>query len=393
VRAGWADSRVARLGVVYADHLRLTIMTELSHREMSSKEFLEEIGGGSIGAIRNHFKVLLENDWLLKVEERPQPRGRPQHVYRAAEPAVFDDESWAQIPIPIRDSFTGQLLVQLSERLDSALYLKPTDSAGNFQDLASHDLSESGWQSSVSVVNRCYQQLAQLQVAANKRRNRSGPPISMLVALAAFEGPSPIAKQRGRSDDREKALSTSTLHSDIPWNVRLAKVFVDRMSLDIVNLLTCDVMNASEVAQRLNTYPQAITKRFNALVGLGWVAREERAGTQEHFYRALRPVLSSQAILEPIEHPKRVGRYWEIYERFVDRGVSAVTEGTLNKRPDRHLTWNVLFLDEEGLEAAQRVLRDASCEINAIRQAHALAPPPQTNPFTFFLAGLWHADR
>jgi hypothetical protein len=215
----------------------------------------------------------------------------------------------------------------------------------------------------------------------------------MLIALAAFEGPSPIATRRARPAATDEAFSGSTLHSEIPWNVRLAKVFVDQMSLDIVNLLTCDAMSASEVAQHLNTYPQAITKRFNALVGLRWVAREEQAGTQEHFYRALRPVLSSSEIVEPVEHPKRVGPCWEIYQRFVDRGVSAVNEGTFNKRSDRHLTWNILSLDEAGWEAAHRVLRDCSSEIDAIRQADALATSPPSSAFTFFLAAFQHGGR
>jgi len=363
-------------------------MTELSRREMSSKEFFDEIGGASLGAIRNHFQVLLEKDWLTKVGERPQARGRPQHVYRATEQAVFDDESWAQIPISIRDEFTAQLLVQLSERLASGSYLRPTEPAGDFVDLACHELDESGWRSSISAVNRCYQLLAQLQVATSKRREPSSEPSSMLVALAAFEGPSQIANQQAHPEARRKALA---VHSDVPWNVRLAKVFVDQMSLDIVTLLNCDVMNASEVARRLDTYPQAITKRFNALVDLGWITRVERSDAQGHFYRALRPVLSSNEIVRPIALERRVGPVWEVYQRFVNRAVSAANEGNFNKRPDRHLTWDVLSLDEEGWEAAHRVMRDCKCKIEEIRRKGPVATARPSNPFTFFFAGLRQA--
>jgi hypothetical protein len=386
VRSGWADSRVARLGVVYADHLRLTIMTELWHREMSSKEFFDEIGGASLGAIRNHFKVLVENEWLSKVGTRPQRRGRPQHVYRATEQAVFDDESWAGIPISIRDTFTAQLLVQLSERLAFSLDPRATRAAGDFTYLATHNLSESGWQSSVGAVNRCYGLLAQLHTRVSEGGHRCKGSIPMLVASAAFEGPSRVGVQPAYPGDR--VSSGPALQSKIPWNVRLAKVFVDQMSLDIVNLLDCDAMSAPEVAQHLDTYPQAITKRFNALVQLNWIRREERLDTQEHFYRAVRPTLSSSEIFEPIHPSRRAGPSWETYRRFVDRGVSAVNEGLFNSRPDRHLTWNVLSLDEEAWNLAQQVLRSCEEEITAIRRETAASSIRRSNPFTLFLAGL-----
>jgi hypothetical protein len=125
VRISSDESRLVRLGVVYADSLRLTILTELSMREMSPTEFFHEIGGPSKDSVRKHFKKLFEYGWLRRVRRRTNGRGRPGFVYRTNELAVIDEETWAEIPLSIRDAFTLQLMQQLSERWAMAAEGRP----------------------------------------------------------------------------------------------------------------------------------------------------------------------------------------------------------------------------------------------------------------------------
>src|SRR6188472_1360841 len=98
VRISAEPSYLARLGVVWAYPLRLTIVTELYMREMSATEFFKEFGGSSIGNVRWHFQKLREHGWLRFVRTKSGPRGRPQNLYRATELAYYDDECAAELP-------------------------------------------------------------------------------------------------------------------------------------------------------------------------------------------------------------------------------------------------------------------------------------------------------
>jgi hypothetical protein len=100
-----ARERLRRLSVVFAVELRLMIVSELYVREMSTKRFQEEFGGGSPSRVNKNFEVLEEESWLRYVRsEGPggDRRGGTEHFYRATEPAFFDRETWSIMPYSVR---------------------------------------------------------------------------------------------------------------------------------------------------------------------------------------------------------------------------------------------------------------------------------------------------
>lgn len=64
-------SYLERLGVLYLDEIRLTIVMELYMREMGVVQFYETFGGSSKDSIRRHFKKLVEYGWLRWVRDAP----------------------------------------------------------------------------------------------------------------------------------------------------------------------------------------------------------------------------------------------------------------------------------------------------------------------------------
>src|SRR6185503_12188258 len=132
VRTG--QSFMERLGVLYADQIRLTIVTELYMREMSPTQFFEQVGGTSYDSVWRHFKKLVDFGWLRRVRDAPQPdsgRGRPEGLYRSTELAVIDDETWAELPVSIRDAFTVQLLEEMGDRLATSFTAGTFDAKKN----------------------------------------------------------------------------------------------------------------------------------------------------------------------------------------------------------------------------------------------------------------------
>jgi hypothetical protein len=89
LRLGPEPSYLTRLGIVYADPIRLIIVRELNMREMSPPEFVEEFGGGSVDKVRWHFKKLAAHGWLRKVKtakSRVQEAGRRTFTVRRSLP-------------------------------------------------------------------------------------------------------------------------------------------------------------------------------------------------------------------------------------------------------------------------------------------------------------------
>ena len=112
-----------RLAVVLAHPIRLKIVTELSMREMSPKQFFEEFGYGSIARVDEHFKILVKYGWLrfVRPESGGRRRGATEHFYRATELAVIDNDTWAELPYSIRVEFSSTIFEQFAERFTQAM--------------------------------------------------------------------------------------------------------------------------------------------------------------------------------------------------------------------------------------------------------------------------------
>jgi hypothetical protein len=394
VRVASPESRLVRLGVVYADSLRLTILTELWMREMSPSQFFDEVGGSSLNSVRKHFERLEKFSWLRRVRQRSEGPGRPEWVYRTTELAVIDEATWSEIPPSIRDAFTLQLMQQLSERLGLAMEAQTLQAHDDDQVFALSSpmaLDESGWQQGLRILSDCLQSLEMEQTDAKVRLADQGrPPILMIVAMAGFESPMPNARLR------PSRLPPSSLQTDpvVPWTIRLAKLFGDPISMSIVSKLNEKPMSPIQLEAAIGgASSQGFDRRCKLLVELGWAAQVPGTGggdgTRRVLYRATSPAVEVDRGWAIIPERLRRGDTWTTYRQLCELVFDAVRFGTLNARIDRHLTWGTLLLDDLGRDQVVQTLRESVRSLTEVERAAKRRIDANTGgfPATFFVGG------
>jgi DNA-binding transcriptional ArsR family regulator len=183
-----------RMAKLFADPLRIRIVSELTMRPMSPKEFYEEFGGGSLSRVSRHFKVLFEYDWIELVEEKSggARRGAIEHFYRATEPAVFDEANWGDLPETIKERVTWQVFATYVEQFKEALEAGTIDARPERHLTWSPALyDELGLKRILAKTMELYEFIGEEQTASNERMAESGEePIPLIVALSVFETPS-----------------------------------------------------------------------------------------------------------------------------------------------------------------------------------------------------------
>lgn len=362
-------------------------------REMSPKQFFDQVGGTSYDSVRRHFVKLVEFGWLRRVRTESRGRGRPEHLYRSTELAVIDDETWAELPISIRDAFTVQLLEEMGERLATSV------TAGTFESKKDSVLSfalllldEPGWAQAIQAMNACFRTLSQEQIDAKVRLEKSQKqPILMIVELGGFEA----AEHLG---DSAVVLPPSPGLGALPWPQRLAKVFGDPLNLAVIDLLNRSPMSATELHAALGgPSPESFDRRCKTLTRLGWLAKVDtltggfRRGATENFYRATSPHVSAAEILNRVPGTAKKYSDWGAFERFCECAVSAVRAGTFNAQKDRHLTLCTLLVDELGWTQVVASLRSCSKTLIRIgaeaRHRSAATEMKEVRRTGFFIAG------
>lgn len=401
VRVSSEPSYLARLGIVWAYPLRLTIVTELYMREMSVTEFFERFGGGSKGNVGYHFRKLVEHGWLRKVRTRPGPRGRPQTLYRATELAYYDDECAAELPFSVRAAFSTRILQQMGERVACAAQAGTITSRDErFFALEDLPLDEEGWSETKQVLADCFGALAQEQTDAKVRMaDALGSPTLMMISIAGFGAPEPsVSRLEDWLLKGGDEVPVMDMELGMPLETRMAKVFSDPINLTIVSELNMTAMSPTQLERIIpETTQYQLDKKLKRLARFGWVARVDektggsRRGSTEVFYRATRPS-ADRPLWPPIPDSLSRGPEWEKLKRFHQLALSAMKTGMLDARHDRHLTWSQLLLDDLGCQ--QVVAQLVACE-KALKQAAAaakrrLAAHPEKRDgasTTLFLAG------
>jgi DNA-binding HxlR family transcriptional regulator len=405
VRISAEPSYLARLGVVWAYPLRLTIVTELYMREMSVTEFFEKFGGGSKGNVRWHFQKLVEHGWLRKVRRKKGPRGRPQQLYRATELAYYDDDCAAELPLSVRAAFSTRILQQMGERVACAAQAGTIASRDDrFFALETFAVDERGWAEAKKILADCFRSLAQEQTDAKVRLASADlPPMLMMVAIAGFGPPQPPAGKLERwLESREEEVPRMDLDNGMPLETRMAKVFGDPVNLTIVRELNTTAMSPTQLEKCIpGTTVQQLDKKLKRLKKYGWVARVDdktggsRRGSTEVFYRATSPLVTADLWPQmPASTYPDPGR--EKLDEFHKKALEAMRAGTLDARHDRHLTWSALLLDDLGcqqvsaaLGSCQKSLRHvANCAGRRLASASKNARGASTRgaSTTFFLA-------
>jgi DNA-binding transcriptional ArsR family regulator len=189
-----------RMSKLFADPLRIRILSELTMRPMSPKQFFQEFGGGSLSRVARHFKALRDYDWIELVDEKSggRRRGAVEHFYCATEAAVFDESVWDDLPGPMKEMISWQVFATYAEQVKEAM------EAGTIDARPERHLTWSparydqlGWERILAKTMELYEFIAEEQKAANKRMAKSGEePIPLVVGLSVFEVPSSAGKPK-----------------------------------------------------------------------------------------------------------------------------------------------------------------------------------------------------
>jgi hypothetical protein len=181
-----------RLSKVFADELCLQIIAEANLREISAPLFHSEFGG-NIDGIRRRFKNLSKIGWLKKVNEKSggRRRGATEKFYRATGPAIFDNESWVDVPDSIKTIDSWTTFKQLSDRVKEAI------EAGTLEARLDNHMSWSLLRLDQLGCAKVTASVDALLALIFKERDRTEAciadsavkPITTTVALAAFESP------------------------------------------------------------------------------------------------------------------------------------------------------------------------------------------------------------
>lgn len=354
--------KLARLAVVYADPVRMKIVTEAYMREMSPKLFYDEFGGGSVSRVAQHFEKLAESGWLTleRTETGGARRGAVEHFYRAEELVIFEDETWAALPASVRAGFSWVTFEQLTERVSAAI-IGQTFNARSDRHLSWTPilLDRFGWERLVAASDVVFRTVLEEQDHA-KRRLAESDEVSALatVALAVFESPTWLWHENDWRNRRYAAADTDGLtaaidrHSFFP---RLAKVCANTLDLLIV-----DELNRQELSpKRLPSLIEGLTlpgsdRRLKKLARQGWATevRQEsgggRRGAIEHFYRAVGPALIDNESWAEIPDEIKLTITSSTFEQLRAKVKEAIDTGTFDARTDRHLTWSLIRLDQAG---------------------------------------------
>jgi DNA-binding transcriptional ArsR family regulator len=351
-------SFLRRLAVVFADELRLKIVTELYMREMSPKQFYEEFGGGSISRVDRHFKRLAEHGWLrfIRSESGGHRRGGVEHFYRATELAVFDHETWSLVPYSIRVAFSWRTFRQLAERVREALRAGTLDArAESHLSWTPLLLDRLGWDRVIAAIDSLFESLFEEQADARLRVFHSGEKLILAtVALAVFESP---MSPPGPDDERAGSGLVECRDSPVPFPLRLSKVFADELCLKIVAETNLREMSAPQFHDEFGgASVGGIRRRFKMLAEIGWLTKVDektggrRRGATEYFYRATAPAIFDNGTWSDVPDQIEVTQSWTTFEQLSERVKEAIEAGTFEARSDNHLSWSLLRLDQQGWE-------------------------------------------
>lgn len=371
--------QLRRLSVVFADELRLRIVTELFIREMSPSQFSSELGGGSVPHLNRHFKRLEGTDWLrlIRTESGGRRRGATEHFYRAPELAVFDERTWPLVPYSVRVAFSWRTFKQLAERVREAL-LEGTFDARPESRIESVPLvlDQLGWERVITAVDRVFEELFEEQADARMRTFHSDEePLLATVALALFE--SPPASQGTNGPSRSGLVEGGDVSR--PLNKRISTVLSDELFLRIVAAANLGETSAKQFHAEFGGAPiDGVRRRFKRLENSGWLKRVRRMtggprrGAVENFYRATGPTIRDGESWAEVPGPIAATQSWQAFGQLAERIKQAIQAGTFEARTDNHFSWLLLRLDRQGWTKAAAALQDLSA---FIAKEHKSAQP------------------
>jgi hypothetical protein len=182
-----------RISRVFADPVCLKIVAELNLRAMSATEFHKKFGGASRSGIHRRFKLLTELGWLAKVGEEKggRRRGATELFFRATGPAIFDNDTWSDLPDSIQTTYSWRIFEQFAEQFREAVEAGTADARiDRHFSWSLLLLDQLGWETVIAALDSLFEFIFEEQIAAECRVADSGEKrVRMTVVLAGFESP------------------------------------------------------------------------------------------------------------------------------------------------------------------------------------------------------------
>ena len=181
-----------RVSKVFADPLRVKILSECQMRPVSPQGFFEEFGEVSLDRISRAFDVLVQYDWIGRVgaDSGQGSSDTAEYLYRAVDIAIVDDATMEEASGPMRRLVSMTVFESLADRVKEAV------DAGTFEvraDSTSHGRRRArpaGMEQGHREGRCSFLLSSKEQEDANARMAESGEePIPMTVALLGFESP------------------------------------------------------------------------------------------------------------------------------------------------------------------------------------------------------------
>jgi DNA-binding transcriptional ArsR family regulator len=155
--------------------------------EASAKEIGDELGLDP-SDVSYHFRELKRRK-LIKLHRTVQRRGFVECFYKpAVQPFYFDDFDWMGIPMPIRSTFSGDMLRQVVDELIAALEVGSFDARDRHLSRTWLLADEQGWEEVMRIIEQALRRILAIQKSCAKRLRKSAAPgIPMSIVMTAFE--------------------------------------------------------------------------------------------------------------------------------------------------------------------------------------------------------------
>jgi hypothetical protein len=365
---------VERLAVVFADPIRLRIVSELFLREMSPTQFWATYGGGSKNRIYSQFRQLEKYEWIRFVRKASGGAGAPESMYRATQLAIFEEETWALLPQPLREEFSLRIFDQFGERVKESLVAEVFDNrAERHFTWTPLVLDDEARRNVLRMVTDLFRLSLEEQADARIRDHyapQGERPVHAIAGFGAFDSPS-----RGYEPSSLTLPPPEIDHrgeDEKTFAGRLATVFNDEINLKIVSELYLRPMSPSGFAKEFiddsTATASRTAKRFRMLEDRRWLVQVEEntggylRGATEVVYRATAPAICDTYNWSQFSKPFQNEGSWRIFRQLTEQVNLSATARLLDAKPDRHLTWSRLLLDEQAwkqiIAAAARCFQD-----------------------------------
>jgi DNA-binding transcriptional ArsR family regulator len=142
---------------------------------------------------------------------------------------------------------------------------------------------------------------------------------------------------------------------------QLAKALAHPLRVRILTSLHRGISSPNQLAQELDEPLGNVSYHVKTLLEydcVELVKTEPRRGAVEHFYRATERAFFSDADWAKIPASARKGIDGVILEAIGQDATAAMTEGTIDKRTDTHISRTPMILDEDGWTQLSKLLAE-----------------------------------